>query len=271
MKTKKVIIVISILISLLICLIVYILIAKKQSIKDNNNTSTTTKVKEEISLDPEIYSSVLISSLRFYNTCNTGYTFDFSSKQKIEYKDLNKDFIYNTIYNYLTVQNKLKITKANNNGNSGFLTETNYTEELVSLNDFLLAYQTLYGIKSNDIKYEDSFNIGEYKYELNNQKDYYTKKTSSPNCFVNNIEHYVLTDQNITKDKIELTYILYYSIYEFENDNVISYATNKKDGIKICDTLSIINNENYSKFTKYKFVFVKKDQTYIFDYITLVK
>ena len=161
MKTKKVIIVISILITLLRCLRVYILISKKQSIKDNNNTSTSTKVNEEISLDPEIYSSVLISSLRFYNTCNTGYTFDFSSKQKIEYKDLNKDFIYNTIYNYLTVQNKLKITKANNNGNSGFLTETNYTEELVSLHDFLLAYQTLYGIKSNYIKYEDSFNIGE--------------------------------------------------------------------------------------------------------------
>ena len=271
-KNKAIIIIVSILVILLICLIAFLLIVKINGSLNNNKTSnTTTKEKEELSLDPEIYSSVLLASLRTYNNCNTGYTFDFTSKDKIEYKDLNKDFIYNTVYNYLNIQKRIEKNQNKNDNNDAVLSETNFVEETFSLNDFLLAYQTLYGIESKNIKYDNSFNIGDYKFELNSQNNYYTKKISSPNCMVNNVEKYVLTDQSSTKDKIALTYILYYSIYEFENNELNEYATNKKDGTKICNAYLVNNEDNNTKFTKYKFNFVRKDQSYIFDNVALAK
>lgn len=269
-NNKKLIIIISILVLLLISLIVFLLVFKNKD-KLNNSDKSTSTTKESIKIDPEVYSSVLLVSLRSFNNCKTGYTFDFTSKERLEYKDLSKDFIYNTIYNYLKVQKKIEIKNSTTNSTSAVLTEDNYQEETFSLNDFLLAYQTLYGIESKDIKYDNSFNIGDYKFELNSQNNYYTKKISSPNCMVNNVEKYVLTDQSSTKDKIELTYILYYSIYEFENNELNEYATNKKDGTKICNAYLVNNEDNNTKFTKYKFTFVRKDQSYIFDNVALAK
>ena len=267
-NNKKLIIIVFIVILLLISLIVITLVFKNKDKLNNNDKNTSTTTKENIKIDPEVYSSVILVSLSSFDNCNTGYTFDFSTKDKLEYKDLNKDFIYNTVYNYLNVQKKINETTSASKGVT--LSETNFVEETFSLNDFLLAYQTLYGIESKNIKYEKSFNIGDYIYELNSQNNYYTKKTSSPNCVTDNLVKYVLTKSTITEEKIELTYILYYSVYALE-DTLVEYATNKKDGTKICNAYFVNNEDNNTKFTKYKFTFVRKDQSYIFDNVVLAK
>lgn len=268
---KKIIIIVSVLIFLLLSLIVFLLIVKNNAISNNNKTlKTTTKEVEELTVDPEIYSSILETILHSYNNCNTGYTFNFTSADKIEYKYLSKQFIYNTVYNYLNVQKRIEKNKVIKDNNNALLSETNFIEETFSLNDFLLAYQTLYGIQLKDIKYDNSFSIGDYKFELNSQNNYYTKKTISPNCISNNVEKYVLIGKSLSKDIIELTYILYYTIYDFENNKLSEYATNQKDGAKICEAEFVNNDDNNTKFTKYKFTFLRNGQTYIFDSVTLV-
>ncbi len=269
-NNKKLIIIISVVVLLLISLIVFLVVFKNKDKLSNNDKSTSTTTKESIEINPEIYSSVLLVSLRSFNNCNTGYTFDFTSKDKLEYKDLSKDFIYNTIYNYLKVQKKIDVKNSSTNSTSAILTEDNYQEETFSLNDLLFAYHTLYGFKTSDINYDKSFNIGDYKYELNSENNYYTKKTSSPNCIANNIAKYVLSESVISDEKIVLTYILYYTVYSLE-DTLVEYATNKLNGDKICNAF-FVNDDKYStNFTKYKFTFVRSDLTYIFDNVTLVK
>lgn len=270
---NKTVIIVGILVLLLFSLILCLIIFKNNNKinSNNNNKPNTTNKKKEIDVDPENYSSVFLVSYHSFNNCNTGYIFDFNSNNKLELKDLSNDFIYNTIYNYLKIQNKISIIKQSGTDETNRLSETNYIEERITLNDFLYAYQTIYGTQINNIKYEKLFYIGDYKFELNDENIYYSKKTVSPNCVKNNRVNYTLKTKNITEEKIELTYIVFYTIYKYENDNVKAYATNKKDGNIICDSLKVTDNDNIGNFQQYKFTFTKKDNIYIFNNITLVK
>ena len=264
-NNKKVFIIVGFLIFLFLSLIIILVLNKKNIL--NSNPSSTTK---EIELDPKNYAPALASSLSYFNNCNTGYKFDFGNKDKIEYNDLSTDFIYNTVYNYLYNQNKIKITKSDNPNKEAILSETNYIEEEFSLDDFLSAYQYLYGIKSQDIKYENSFKIGQYIFTLNNNK-FYTKKTSSPNCFSNNTTNYLLVNQKLGKDFIEITYIVYYSKHEYADNVMNEYAVNIDNGEIICKTSNVNSTENINKLTKYSFTFIKKGNNYIFNNITKSK
>jgi uncharacterized protein YkuJ len=269
-NNKKIIIIVSILILLLLSLIIYSIIIKNNKDLNSNSHTTTTTKESNLNPDPEIYSTVILTSLKSFNNCDTGYAFDFSSKNKLEYKDLNKEFIYNTIYNYLKTQQKIDIFNSDSESNTNVVTNNNYIEEKISLNDFLLTYQTLYGVSLDNINYDDVFSIGEYEYKLDNENIYYTKKTTTLNCLKNNRVNYRLISENVENDKIELTYIIYYSIFAYENEDLKEYATNQKDGEKICEADYVNNDDNNNKFTKYKFTFVRNGQTYIFDSVTLV-
>lgn len=270
-NNTKIMPIIIIIITILILLIIYILFFKKSVNNESPTTSTTTIITKKVNnVDPAASATTMLYTLQSFNNCNTGYILDFSSKNKLEYNDLNNDFIYNTIYNYLKYNKKIKRTNSNQNTSSMIVSDNNYVEEEISLNDFLNAYEKLYGISTKDIKYENHFSIGAYNYDLNANNIYYSKKTKPLNCLVNNTVAYLLHEQNATESKIELTYIVFYSIFEYKNNNVEPYATNKKDGEKICSGDKVSNPEYINNFAKYKFTFIYKDYSYVFDNVTLI-
>lgn len=270
MNTKKSLIIIIPIVISLIFLIIFILYLQKITTDDKNPTITTSVTTKPRNVEPAIFAFVFNSSLQSFNNCNTGYIFDFSTKDKLEYNDLDDDFIYNTVYNYLRINNKIKKTNSNKSINSMIVSDNNYVEEEISLNDFLNAYEKLYGIPLKDINIKNNFSIGDYNYDLNSQNVYYSKKTKPLNCLVNNTVAYLLKEQNATESKIELTYIVFYSIFEYINNNVEPYATNKKDGEKICSGDKVSSPEYIDNFAKYKFTFIYKDNNYVFDNVTLI-
>ena len=133
---NKTVIIVGILVLLLFSLILCLIIFKnnnKINSNNNNNKPNTTNKKKEIDVDPENYSSVFLVAYHSFNNCNTGYIFDFNSNNKLELKDLSNDFIYNTIYNYLKIQNKISIIKQSGTDETNRLSETNYIEERITL------------------------------------------------------------------------------------------------------------------------------------------
>ena len=97
-NNKKIMPIILIIIAILILLIIYILFLKKSVNNESPTTSTTTIITKKVNnVDPAASATTMLYTLQSFNNCNTGYILDFSSKDKLEYNDLNNDFIYNTI------------------------------------------------------------------------------------------------------------------------------------------------------------------------------
>lgn len=272
MKNKKVMIplIIGIIILLIIVLVVVMVLKNdKQPSTPSSNSTTTTTTKNNIKIVPEIYASVFISSFNNFNTCNSGYEFDFSSANTLYFKDLKEDFIYNTTYNYLNVQKKIDI-KTTGSKEATF-SETNTREETIKVSDFKNALEILYGKNAKDYKLPLSFNIGDYKYEKINDT-YHIIKTSSPNCIgANQIKSVKVLDEIETKE-INLTYLIYNSIYEVENGELLEYAVNNfTTKEKICPGSKVTDEAYIQNFKKIKFTFTFDGQLYVFDHVSLVK
>lgn len=272
MKNKKVMMPIIIGIIILLIVILVVIMVLKNEEKPNtpsDNSSTTTTTKSSVKIDPEIYASVFMASFNKFNTCNTGYEFDFSTKNTLYFKDLKDEFIYNTIYNYLSVQNKIDIKT--NGSNEAIISETNPREETIKVSDFQSALEILYGKNGKDYSLPSSFNIGTYKYDKVNDT-YHIVKTSSPNCVgANKISSVKVLDE-IEEKEISLSYLIYYSMYEVEEGKLVEYAvTNFETKEKICAASKVTDEAYVANFKKIKFTFTFDDELYVFDHVSLVK
>lgn len=254
MKKKNIIIILFII---LVGLLVYFFL-----MKDNKNNEKPT---EELVKNHELVISTAFSKL---GLCSTGIYFDFTNKDKFTFNDLDETMIYHILYNYLLLNNKIEI-ESNSNGDAIF-SESNNRVERIKKRDLEDAFKVLFGKKAfKNFEFKESFIVDIYEFNL--VKDiYFTNKTESYFCHNDYQSNYYLVDKKTTDNKLILEYALYYSKFEFANNELKEYALYKpSDEYKICSVEDI--EDNIGGFERYYYTFTFDGENYIFDNITLVK
>lgn len=259
-KDLKVIIIGSIVI-LIICIAAILYYSTTKNNSNNNNNTTPTKIYGDYKNEDELID-VLAKSFRSYNTCDTGISLNI--KDKIYYNDLNETSINHIIYNYLNIfkHDNLTITQMST-GKHVIIPKIEWEE----------AIKRLFGKKVlKNYKFKDNMIINDGNFKLINNN--YEGDIPINMCFGTfpSFRSYYTDLENNT---FYVEYILYY----LENKPIVkenrtveiqkNVYINKDDTTMLCTEDEITNY--IDRFIKYRFVFVREDDYFIFDHIELVK
>lgn len=255
-----------IIISLIIILIVGIigLLYYSNNKKDNNketNNTTSTKVYGAYK-DKDELVDVLAKSFTSYNTCDTGIKLNI--KDKVYYNDLNETNINHIIFNYLNIYEHDELTITLNANGKHVIIPKNKWED---------AIKKLFGKKVlNNYTFKDEITIRDGKFKLINNN--YEGDIPINMCF-GTYPSFRSYYTELVNNSFNVEYMLYYLENKpivKENRNVEiqkNVYVNKDDTTMLCTEDEI---HNYiDRFIKYRFVFVKEDDYFIFDHIELVK
>ena len=195
-----------------------------------------------------------------FGQCATGYKLDFGDDKVLRYNGLPKEFINNTIFNYLKYSGKVESNKDNN-----MIKENDPKIESFTKKDLKKAIKYIYGNVEYDLS--EDFDLGDYSFSYDNK--YISIRKEEPNCINKKIDGYDIDNIKLEDDKLYVD-ILFYN-YEMETKDktcfrIIQYGT--KDNEQFINN----NNSNFIKehkehFLKYRFVFKKDRKSYIFDYV----
>ncbi len=200
-----------------------------------------------------------------FGQCNTGYKLTFGEDKTIKYDALPKEFVNNTLYNYLVFAKKIT-----SNNNTDSFTKT----------DLETAVKVIYG----NVKYEmdNNFNLGDYSFTFDNASGKYSyTKNDKVGCGDKLLAGYSINavfkpvydskDANTTAADEYVASIYYYD-YKYEmNDNgykIIYYGTKTDKSFENPKYGFIDANPNH--FLNYEFIFVKNGSRYAFDRVELV-
>ena len=206
--------------------------------------------KPEIEYNP----NETVAYIAYFGNCDTGYKLDFNDNI-VKYDDLPESFINNTLYNYLKNKGKVFI----NNENESFTRD-----------DLKDAVKHIYG--NVNYEYKDIFSLGDFEFNYDSSiNKYITKRDNDIKC--TNIRSYgYLLDSITQKNHKYFIDVLYYE-YDFEikdgtcvRFNFYGTKDNEEFTYGKPDSLKYIPEH----FLKYRFVFVEKKESYIFDHIELV-
>ena len=240
-----------------ILLVSIIIVIKKGDNLTNNIQYGKYKDEEEL-------KNVLLKSFEFYSRCQTGKDFNITNTNIASIDTFTEDEIMNIVYNYLTENNKVEV-KSNIDNKSkmrNFIYSFSKKEVEETIKDlFGKEYQ-----KNNQLK--NSYNIRGGNFELKN--DVYVGEVSLLPCSIGSYTRFYNYNTYISEDKFYIEYALYwYMLYELDSGN-IGYAYNSKEMLEpTCLEENI--EDNLDNFTKYRFVFVREDDNFIFDHIELVQ
>lgn len=258
-KDLKVIIISSIVIIIIsIAGILYYSSIKKNN---NNNTNNATKKYGDYKNKDELID-VLAKSFSSYNTCDTGIKLEI--KDKIFYNDLSETNINHIIFNYLNIYNHDDLT----------ITQMSTVKHVIIPKiKWEEAIKRLFGKNVlKNYKFKDTIIVNDGVLKLINNN--YEGDIPINMCFGTfpSFRSYYTDLENNT---FYVEYILYY----LENKPIVkenrtveiqkNVYINKDDSTILC-TENEINNY-IDSFIKYRFVFVREDDYFIFDHIELVK
>ncbi len=256
-KDLKIIFIISLVIIVIVGIVIFIKYQQKKEtpMPENDSPYGLYNNEEEIKDD-------LLQAFTLYNTCSSGKYFDFNNKEKITLDDLNINTINHIIYNYLKNSNKITIKQLDNGNLVTF-----------SKNDFSKAIEVLFGNKAlKNYKFQNTIDILGSTLKLESNK--YIGTIQNNGCLGNRWESYYNYRSYLENTDFYLEFVLYYLEYEHKIDNnkidVINNAYRTKDSEKpICIEKNI--EDNVDSFIKYRFVFNKENNNFIFNHIELIK
>lgn len=190
-----------------------------------------------------------------FGYCAFGYKLDFKNNN-IKYEDLPRVFINNTLYNYLKYNNKVSI---------------NEEKESFNKEDLDNAIKNIYG----EVKYEfnDTLDLGDYSFKYDEDENVYkTTKSKEINCEKKLLNGYVVNSVEEVNNKLYLDVLYYDYDLEFNGNTCLRYNFY---GTKDNETFRYGSPENLKfipeHFLTYRFVFKPYNESYIFDYVEVIK
>ena len=244
-NNKTNIIVVSMIFVLLVSFVVYNLNDNKKLIYDEDEINT-------------LFSN--------FGQCASGYELLFNNKGNLEFKDLTKEFINNTLYNYLNYYGKIDSNKS-----IEVMSKSNPKIDSFTKDDLEDAVKSIYG--DVDYKINDTFDLGDYKFNYNtDEKKYISIRESQINCKNNEYDGYIVNSINVEDDKLNVE-IIYYK-YKLEVNEkgcfrMVYFGTKDSEQFTNNNDPNIVK-DNKDHFLVYKFVFVPDKNKYVFNHIERV-
>ncbi len=268
-KNKTIILILVAILILLIGATSFIVVKDKKENKENNNLTTNNKNNDnQITNEPQAKTQEQldeISGLTFnnYDGKLNAYDFELNINARVEYRDISKKVIYQTVYNKLLSSNLVKNTSQAQQTTITFKKEDFVNTYLKFFsNDNINEINNLSVIELNG----NTFNLtgGEFKCIIPYQEP---DTTNIAKEIISS--KYLILDYNINDNVLKIdAAIYYYKLTEsnYENPEVYSDKELTKTAGKLNDI-----NANKDSFAVYQYIYNIVDNNYIFAGVERIK
>ena len=258
-KNSGLIVLVILLILCVIGLAGYIVYDKVfENTKVINNTTTTTITtttdNKKINEDTEYLLNNFINL--HIGFCSSYRNYNFGSKNEVSYDDLTKKELQMILAAYMTNINE-KIRS---------LWDSSYESSvIVSKTEMIDAFKSIFG--DNTIELDDAFDTSMIDFKRLDVNSYEVSRKPGFGC-TDGSSYYNLIESKYNDDKLEF-HVAYVTIvndvYCDENSKCEDVSKVYNDDKEICDYKDL--KSNISDLPQYKFVFVKKNNNYVFEKI----